>query len=70
MQFESHDEYPQVRLQDLSTQEIAARLLSLGSDLRPADVLAVEQFVEQIGGLDNACAAIEMLRELELDEAA
>lgn len=70
MQFESHEEYAQVRLQDLSTQEIAARLLSLGSELRPDDVLAVEQFVEQIGGLENARAAIEMLRELELEDAA
>lgn len=70
MQFESHEEYAQVRLQDLSTQEIAARLLSLGSELRPTDVLAVEQFVEQIGGLENARAAIEMLRELELEDAA
>ena len=70
MQFESHEEFTQVRLQDLSTQEIAARLLSLGSELRPDDVLAVEQFVEQIGGLANARAAIEMLRELELEDAA
>jgi hypothetical protein len=70
MHFESCDETPVVRLQDLSTQEIAARLLALGSELRPADVLAVEQFVEQIGGLENARAAIEMLRELELEDAA
>jgi hypothetical protein len=56
---------PTIRLQDLPTAQIAEFLSKHESDLNEAQNAAVRQFVEDIGGLENAYAAVEMLSELE-----
>ncbi|MBS0210795.1 MAG: hypothetical protein JSS27_17780 [Planctomycetes bacterium] len=50
-----------IRIQDLSADEIRAALDEVGDDKR----LAVEIFLERIGGLENARLAIQMLSQLE-----
>ncbi|HEX3654498.1 MAG TPA: hypothetical protein VHY91_20300 [Pirellulales bacterium] len=50
-----------IRIQDLSAGEIRIALEETGDDRRHA----VEQFVEEIGGLQNARLAIQMLCYLE-----
>jgi hypothetical protein len=54
-----------LRLQDLSAEAIAAVLSSTDCDTTPEQLLAIEQFVERIGGIANARLAIEMLSQLE-----
>lgn len=58
---EAHD----VRIQDLSADEIEAVLSAVGEDIRANDLLAIQQFVQRIGGMANARLAIETLREIE-----
>ena len=50
-----------IRLQDLSPDEIRLALEEAGHERR----LAVQDFVERIGGLENARLAIHMLSQLE-----
>ena len=50
-----------IRIQDLTPDEIRLALEEAGRDRR----LAVEEFVERIGGLENARLAIQMLSQLE-----
>ncbi len=50
-----------IRIQDLSAAEIRAALDEVDADKR----IAVEIFLERIGGLENARLAIEMLSQLE-----
>jgi hypothetical protein len=50
-----------IRIQDLSSYEIRQALEEAGSERR----LVVQEFVEQIGGLENARLAIQMLMRLE-----
>lgn len=52
-------------IRDLDTVQIA-RLLSADNDaLSTAEVVALQEFIEEIGGIENASAAVEMLLELE-----
>jgi hypothetical protein len=50
-----------IRIQDLTPAEIRLALAEAGHERR----LAVEEFVERIGGLENARLAIQMLSQLE-----
>jgi hypothetical protein len=50
-----------IRIQDLTPSEIRLALEEAGYERR----LAVEEFVERIGGLENARLAIQMLSQLE-----
>jgi len=50
-----------IRIQDLTSEEIRLALEEAGHERR----LAVEEFVERIGGLENARLAIQMLSQLE-----
>jgi hypothetical protein len=50
-----------IRIQDLTPDEIRLALEEAGQERR----LAVEEFVERIGGLENARLAILMLSQLE-----
>jgi hypothetical protein len=57
-----------IRIQDLSTDEIAALLAADGNQLSAGQVAALREFIEDIGGIENARDAVEMLGEL--DQAA
>ena len=53
------------RIQDLPADEIA-RLLEQHGQKVPAPLLAdLQVFIDEIGGIENAYAAAEMLSELE-----
>jgi hypothetical protein len=54
-----------IRIQDLPADEIADLLAEDGNDLSAHQVIALRQFIEDIGGIDNAFAAVQMLSELE-----
>jgi hypothetical protein len=52
-------------IRDLDTVQIA-RLLAADNDaLSTAEVAALQEFIEEIGGIENASSAVEMLLELE-----
>jgi len=53
------------RIQDLTAAEIEAAINAADVELGVDEMLAVQDFVEQIGGLANARLAIEMLSKLE-----
>jgi hypothetical protein len=53
-----------LRIQDLPAEEIAALLAQDGNDVSPQQAIALQEFIEDIGGMDNACAAIEMLGQI------
>ncbi|MBI2823413.1 MAG: hypothetical protein HYX69_01840 [Planctomycetia bacterium] len=53
------------RIQDLTAAEIEAAVEAADIDLGVDEILAVEEFVDRIGGLANARLAIEMLGKLE-----
>ena len=55
----------ELRIQDLSATEIAELLAEDGSHLTSQQAAALQRFVEDIGGLENAFTAVEMLGELE-----
>ena len=55
----------EIRVQDLSATEIAEILAADGNDLTADEATALQKFIEDIGGLENALAAVEMLEELE-----
>ncbi len=57
-------EYP-IRIQDLETDEIRELLLEEGSGLDEQQAAALKQFIEDIGGMENALAALTMLDELD-----
>ncbi len=54
-----------IRVQDLSATEIAEILAADGNDLTADEATALQKFIEDIGGFENALAAVEMLEELE-----
>jgi hypothetical protein len=55
----------EVRIQVLAADEIRELLLEEGSELDEQQAAALKEFIAEIGGLENALAAVEMLRELE-----
>ena len=53
-----------IRIQGLPAEEIAALLAKNGNGVSPEQAIALQEFIEDIGGLENACAAVEMLSQL------
>lgn len=51
-----------------SAAELKAALLEDNADLSQEQIAAVQQFIDRIGGFENAQAAIELLQELELQD--
>jgi len=54
-----------LRIQDLTPAEIEAAIDAADVELGVDELLAVQEFVDQIGGVANARLAIEMLSKLE-----
>jgi hypothetical protein len=54
-----------IRVQDLTPAEIEAAIDAADFDLGVDEILAVREFVDDIGGIANARLAIEMLTKLE-----
>lgn len=50
--------------------KLKSALLDEHSELTDEEVAAVKAFIEQIGGLENAQAAVELLQELEIEGEA
>jgi len=55
----------EIDIQDLAADEIRELLLEEGSELDEQQAAALKQFIEDIGGLENALATIAMLDGLE-----
>ena len=55
----------EIRIQDLAADEIRELLLEEGSEVDEEQAAAIKQFLEDIGGLENALAAVAMLDGLE-----
>ncbi|MBM4090249.1 MAG: hypothetical protein FJ276_12630 [Planctomycetes bacterium] len=55
----------EIRIQDLTTDVIRERLLEEGSELNEQQAVALKQFIEDIGGPENALATIAVLDRLE-----
>lgn len=58
----------QYRVEDLAAEEIAELLSMDGVDLTEAQADALHDFIQRVGGFENARAAVEML--LGMDKAA
>jgi hypothetical protein len=54
-----------LRLEDQSAETLAEQLAADSAELTVEELLAVERFVEQIGGLENARLAVDMLAKLD-----
>ena len=55
----------EIDIQDLAAYEIRELLLEEGSEVDEEQAAALKQFIEDIGGLENALAAVDMLDGLE-----
>jgi hypothetical protein len=55
----------EIEIQDLEAYEIRELLLDQGSEVDEEQAAALKQFIEDIGGLENALAAVAMLDRLE-----
>jgi hypothetical protein len=55
----------EIRIQDLADDEIRELLLEEGSELDEEQAAALKEFIAEIGGLENALAAVAMLSQLE-----
>jgi hypothetical protein len=55
----------EIEIQDLAADEIRELLMLEGSELNEQQAAALKQFIEDIGGMENALAAIAMLDGLE-----
>jgi len=54
-----------IRIQDLAADEIRELLTEEGSELDEQQAAALQEFITEIGGLENALSAIAMLSEME-----
>ena len=54
-----------IRIQDLAADEIRELLMEEGRDLDEQQSAALQQFIAEIGGMQNAMSAIALLSELE-----
>jgi hypothetical protein len=59
------DDEIEIDIQDLDAYEIRELLLDQGSEVDEEQAAAIRQFIEDIGGLENALAAVDMLDGLE-----
>jgi hypothetical protein len=55
----------EIDIQDLDAYEIRELLLDQGNEVDEEQAAAIKQFIEDIGGLENALAAVAMLDSLE-----
>ncbi len=55
----------EIRIQDLAADEIRELLLEEGRELDEQQAAALKQFIEDIGGMENALAAIALLEGLD-----
>ena len=55
----------EIEIQDLAADGIRELLLVDGSELSEQQAAALKHFIQDIGGMENALAAIAMLDELE-----
>jgi len=55
-----------VRVQDMMPDEIAELLAAEDCDLIEGQALARQEFIEHIGGIENAYNAVEILRKLDM----
>jgi len=55
----------EIEIQDLEAYEIRELLLDQGSEVNEEQAAALKTFIEDIGGLENALAAVAMLDGLE-----
>ena len=55
----------EIEIQDLAADEIRELLSMEGSELDEQQAAALKMFIRDIGGLENALAAVAMLDELE-----
>jgi hypothetical protein len=53
-----------IRIQDLPAEEIAALLSKKQTEISTRQAAALQEFIEDIGGVQNALAAVELLRQL------
>jgi len=51
----------EIEIQDLAADEIRELLMLEGSELNEQQAAALKQFIEDIGGMENALAAIAVL---------
>lgn len=54
-----------IRIQDMMPDEIAELLLARDCDLTEEQARAVHEFIEHIGGIENAFDAVALLNQLE-----
>jgi hypothetical protein len=54
-----------IRIQDLSAAEISELLRAGGSDLAEREAAAIKDVIRDIGGVENAWSAIQMLDKLK-----
>ena len=54
-----------IRIQDLTPAEISQLLRAGGSDLAERDAAAIKEVIKDIGGIENAWAAVQMLDKLK-----
>ena len=54
-----------IRIQDLPANEIAKLLPMQGSDLTESQAAGLRDFITEVGGLESAYNAVEMLSQLE-----
>jgi hypothetical protein len=64
MQFEDYLD-DEIGIEDLSADEIAELLADEGHALTEAQAAELRDFIERVGGLENAFQAVQMLSELE-----
>ena len=53
-----------IRIQDMMPDEIAELLTAKDSDLTEEQASAVHEFIEHIGGIENAANAVALLSQL------
>ena len=54
-----------IRIQDLDADLIKAALSGDGTDISHEQAAAISDFIDSIGGIENAMLAVEMLKDLE-----
>jgi len=55
----------EIDIRDLAADEIRELLLEEGSELDEQQAASLKMFIEDIGGVENALAAVAMLEQLE-----
>ena len=54
-----------IRIQDMMPDEIAELLAAEDCDLTEDQTVALQEFIDNIGGIENAFNAVEMLSQLD-----